>query len=208
MQGHGATIASLEAYKLFWPWESHLTLTSLHWEAMREENLLCLPHQHAWKVWKNMALLQFTGPLFPNVSSNKQSFHCKAGITADIKQLKPSVSSSTCRVFSQLSNSTGIQGQQHDQVLFRGWEWTPKLRVPSLFSYDWVCQQHSTRQWHEARIWKVYSHDSNLIFLLIDFIEICVFIYLLWSTCIRNDSSVLLLLLIENIQNTLMFRFL
>lgn len=157
MQGHGATLASLEAYRFFWPWESHLTLTSLHWEAMREENLLCLPHsllwgpkwahQSAWKLWKNMALLlQFTGPLFPNVCSNKQSFHCKAGITADIKQLKLSVSSSTCRICSQLGNSTGIQGQQHDQVLFRGWQWTPKLRVPCLFLYDWVCQQHSTLQ--------------------------------------------------------------
>ena len=75
----------------------------------------------------------------------------------------------------------------------------------------WVCQQHSTRLSCKAGLWKVYLHASDLIFLQVYFIWTCVFIYVLWSTWIRDDSNILtvsLLLITENIQSTLVFGFL
>lgn len=58
---------------------------------------------------------------------------------------------------------------------------------------------------------KMYFHASNIILLLVHFMETHVFIYLLWSIWIGNDSSVLsvsLLTINRKKLSTLMFGFL
>lgn len=48
----------------------------------------------------------------------------------------------------------GFRDSNRTKCFSEGWQWTPKLRVPCLFLFYWVCQQHSTLLSCETRIWE------------------------------------------------------
>lgn len=76
--------------------------------------------------------------------------------TSDIIQLELGVSSSTCRIYSHLSNLHWDLGTIVGQSVF--WRLTMnlllKLRVPCLSLFYYICQQHSTLLSHASGIWE------------------------------------------------------
>lgn len=48
----------------------------------------------------------------------------------------------------------GFRDSNRTKCFSEGWQWTPKLRVPCLLLFYWVCQQHSTLLSCETRIWE------------------------------------------------------
>lgn len=166
---------------------------------MRKDNLLCLnlnmawgpnkTHQSAWGLWRTMIpLLQFTGPLLQSAQL-RNLFIVKS--TSHLIRNLSSVSHALL-VESILNSATplGFRDSGRTKCFSEGWWWTPKLTLPCLFLFYWVCQQHSTLLSCETGYGKVYFQVSNAIFLLVCFRETCVFMYLLWSTWIRNDWSI------------------
>lgn len=136
-----------------------------------------------------------------SVCSNEKSFHSKAYIITDIKQSSVSQALLT-ELIANSAIPLGFRDSNRTKCFSEGWQWTPKLRAPCLFLFYWVCQQHSTLLSCETKIWEMYFHVSKVIFLLVYFMKSCMLICLLWSTWMRNDSSILsisLLLIIENI---------